>query len=550
MDANVEKTKKLLENGYKIVRIELKFQKQAGQDVLENIVTLKKDVNTKIIHSVNSPEYFDFVSHFKQVKDRYDSIEFIYVEDLGNYNRMMENQANRQVLQDHHKLKISGWEFSQGILTLNFKPSGPGNRIGLADFWIDLNKNPNFKEVDFKDEIEVYDRDNKLVFKGYVKNYENSVNTGFLSIQDLSLKMEHEKIAVEFIGMSPTDCVGLLTESVGFGFVPHGVPYKTNERNFIIIMPVQNLIIDQNFKIGNVEFYQKFDSLDDSLIRKSNNGRQNPLWNGNLPRARIEVEAKQFFEAITKGYTAISKAIDVAALRTDMSFPSVTINDTQKNFGFSYYRHLSRVKVPTWVYCREKDSQAHTFFNVESIIENILSLAIDPENYFTEINELYSDLIVKDNLTEDENNILQVLHWLRKSIQEGNNIDKFLSWWVAFEFLISGTKTKKLFTPSEISSLVKEVDATEFPDEKKEAIKSKLRMLNDSPLMEKFNHLRNALEVNFTDWELGILKTAREKRTDLIHGKKDVVIKDDELNKMRTILEKMLIKKVGKLKSG
>ena len=85
----------------------------------------------------------------------------------------------------------------------------------------------------------------------------------------------------------------------------------------------------------------------------------------------------------------------------------------------------------------------------------LIILEIDPQNFFEEVNEICSNLIIKEKPTKQENNILQVLHWLRKSIQEGNNKDKFIDLWIAFEFLISGTKPEKLFIKDEIAELNK-----------------------------------------------------------------------------------------------
>ena len=317
----------------------------------------------------------------------------------------------------------------------------------------------------------------------------------------------------------------------------------------IKIVITKNLIINQSFKIGNVEFYQKFDTLDDSLIRKSETGRKEMLWNGNFPRARITVKAKQFFEAIMNGYNSISRAIDVIALRTDISFPSVKISGDLKSFTFSYYKHLSKVKIPTWVYCREKKSHAHTFYNIESVIKNTLSLEVEPQKFFEEINGLCSDLISNNNLTQEENNLLQVFHWLRRSIQEGNKKDKLIDLWTAFEFLISDVKSATLFTPNDKSKLINIISEIDFNDKQKNAINSKIDMLNDSPLMEKFDSLRDVLGIDFSDAELNNLKNTRNKRNGLIHGRKDVLIEDNELNKMRTIIEKILIGKINSLDS-
>ncbi|MFA5064456.1 MAG: hypothetical protein WC566_03220 [Dehalococcoidia bacterium] len=544
MDSNVERFKRLMEDGYRILGIKMKFAKHNEQDTLEIDVTLKRGENTETVYSINSSEFLDYVNHFKKVKDKYDNDEFIYINDLSRYDSLMNQYHNQPVLSEHHQLRISGREFSKGIMTLYFRPAGVDNKQGLASFWIDLAQNPDFRNVDFKDEVEIYDRSHNIVLRGFAKNYESSDQTGFILVQDSSLKMEHERKSVEFIKMNTTDCVGLLAESCGFNFKPHGIPYNTDERDFIIIMPVQNLIIDRNFVIGNVEFYQDFNDLDDFLIRKSGTGRNNSLWNGNFPRAKVTIKARQFNEAIIGGYGIIAKAIDIIALRTDISFASPVINDDTNIFGFSYYKYLSRVKIPTWVYCREKDSEAHTLFNIESLIENTLALDIDPRGYFDDINSLCSDLMVKENISVDEMNILHALHWLRKSIQEGSNKDKFIDLWIAFEFLLSGTKSKKLFTNDQISELqrvIDNLDENSYVRTQKDAIKSKIEMLNDSPLMEKFNQLKFELGVDLSEWEIGILKTARRKRANLFHGRGDVEIKEGDLNKMRTILEKMLI---------
>lgn len=548
MDSNVEKTKKLLEAGYKIIHIEGKYGKPNQPDTFEYIVTLKNRENRELVKSVKSPEFMEFILHFKQAKDKYDNSEFIYDHDLERYGIMTADEQNHMILQDHHKIKISGHDFSQGITTISLKPGGRENRIGTAQIWIDLNKNPDFNNVDFKDEIEIRDNSNTILMRGYIKNYQSSENTGFLSIQDLTLKMESGKVTAEFNRMKPVDSMGLLAEFGEFTFKTD-FSYNTTPRAFEVILPVQNLVIDQTFKIGDVEFYQDFTTLDDSMIRKSNTVRTNPLWNGNFPRARILVIAHQFFEAITKGYEAICKAVDVISFRTDWTFPSIDIDDKKIFFIFSYYKYLSRVKSSTLVYCREIETQAHTFFNLESIIDNVLSFDIDSQEYFTPVNQLFDTFLKNNDITDEEGRILQVLHWLRKSIQEGNREDKFLDLWVAFEFLTSGTSMPKLFQPDEVSKLKKLIEKSDLSKEQLSDLQFRLNQLNEPPQMAIFNYLIKTLDVKFTNAEFKILSDARKKRTEIIHGRKNPDIKEEELNKMRTILEKVLIKKISVLKS-
>jgi len=338
------------------------------------------------------------------------------------------------------KMRISGRFFTEGILSLEYKQRVPYSLDVIGSIQIDLENNLEFQHVDFKDDIEIYKED-KLHFKGFVTNYQSTDKIGTINFRDYSLKLEDEKITAEFINMNPTDSLALLTQSSGFLFRPSPkIPYNTDERDFVLIIPVLNLTTAESFKIGNVEFYQKFDTIDDSLIQNSETGKKNLLWSSNFPRAKIIIKSRNFFDAIIKGYASISKTIDIIALRTDISFPSMNINADYYRFAFNHDTLLSKVKIPTCVYCREKNSQAIAFFDIESINEKKLSLNVNSQGFFKEVITLCDDLIEKDEFIKDENNFLQVLHWLRKAIQEGNDKDKFLDLWIAFEFLISGEK--------------------------------------------------------------------------------------------------------------
>lgn len=547
MDGNVEQMKKLLEEGYVMSKHQMNFQKKDGEDIMTDIVVLKKDSDEKTISSTNSAEFFNYIRHFKKIINKFDNGEFVYIEDLEQYNKNIKKESNYPALKDHHKLKISGYEFNEGIMTIFFNPSGPKNNKGLAEFWVDLEKNSDFANIDVKDELEVYDKSDKLIFRGHIKNFESSDKTAFVFAQDLSLKMEHEKVSAEFNNMHPTDCVGLLSESRGYRFCP-APPYNTSEREFTIIMPVQNLIIDTGFKIGDVDFYQKFDTLDDSLIRKSDNGRTNQIWNGNFPRARIVVTAKQFYEAITKGHKKIAQAIDIISLRVDLSFPTIKLNNNHENFNFSYYKNLAKVKIPTWLYCRENKSKAYCFYNLESLRENILNLGMEPDKYFKKINQLCKSLIEKEEYTQYEKNIFQSLHWLRRAIQEGNDKDKLIDLWTSFEFLISGVKPdEKLFTKEDKREMKKIISQTYFTTFQKNAIESKMNMINDPPLLAKFDMLVKELNITFSDSEIKILKNTRDKRNKLIHGLKDIVVEEIDLTKMRSVIEKVLIARIDKI---
>jgi hypothetical protein len=243
-------------------------------------------------------------------------------------------------------------------------------------------------------------------------------------------------------------------------------------------------------------------------------------------------------------------AIDLISLRTDISYPRIKIKDQNEYFVFDYYTYFSRVKIPTWVYCRERETNSHTIFNVEFLTENILALEYKPNDFFNKISEPFKELLCKSDRTQQEKNMLQVLHWMRRAIQTGENKDKLLDLWTAMEFLVSGTISKKIFCKDQIKNIKKIIESGQILQEnQKEILSKKLDMVNDVPLMQKIKIMEQAFEIELTTEEQGLLKSTRDKRNDLIHGNKDIDVTENELNKLRSIIELLLIGKISTMQN-
>jgi hypothetical protein len=551
MDESLSKMKDFLEKGYKIIRIEMNFKVNTPVNLLEYQMTLEKGHNKEVICS-SSDDFVNYVMHFEKIKNKFNNDEFVYIDDLNAYNKQIIGLLKDQVyIEDEHVIRIMGREFKNGIITLLFKPGSPTNKTGISVFKLNLKKNPEFLCCDLKDELKVYEKSNdKLVFTGFIKHcVVQNDDTATIIAQDGTLKLQNTRLSTEFIHMNPVEGAFTIAQSMGLIFHTN-YNIDTHKRSFIIIIPVKNLIINDGFKIGNVEFYQEFNTLDDVLIRKSQNGRTNQEWNGNYPRAKITVNANSFFAAIREGYEKVSTAIDLISLRTDISFPRMKIIDKYKNFKFDYYTYSSKVKIPSWVYCREKDTNSCMLFNIEFITENVLALEYKPQDYFLELNDLFDELMCKNKniYTQQEKNILQVLHWLRRAIQTGENKDKLLDLWTAMEFLVSGTKVEKLFCKDQKENIKSIIEAGQIlQDKQKEVLFNKLDRLNEVPIMEKIRLMGQKFDIKLTSEENEILGLTRRKRNNLIHGEKDIEISENELNKLRSIIEFLLIGKISDL---
>jgi dsDNA-specific endonuclease/ATPase MutS2 len=101
MDSDIEKTKKLLEEGYFILSIQEKYLKKYSQNITEITVKLKKGNDIQVIKACNSSEFFDYIGNFEKCKDKFDNPEFVFVEKSKKQIKRISN-----FLKNYHFLKI------------------------------------------------------------------------------------------------------------------------------------------------------------------------------------------------------------------------------------------------------------------------------------------------------------------------------------------------------------------------------------------------------------------------------------------------------------
>ena len=206
--------------------------------------------------------------------------------------------------------------------------------------------------------------------------------------------------------------------------------------------------------IGNIEFYKNFNTIDDKFIERSNIGKKVNEWISYPTRAKVVVNASELKTAIIEGYDKISTAVDIVALRTDLSFPKLKIGGDYEFPPFHYDELVAHVTIPVWVYCRENDTDLWIILNLNfSDDNNILKIGDDSREYFSIVNRLFSDSTYKNMIAQDKKSLLLALHWVRRSI-EGDKKDKMLDLWTAMELVISGAKTNPLFCDELIESII------------------------------------------------------------------------------------------------
>ncbi|MGB7571182.1 MAG: hypothetical protein WBL87_05445, partial [Methanothrix sp.] len=68
--------------------------------------------------------------------------------------------------------------------------------------------------------------------------------------------------------------------------------------------------------------------------------------------------------------------------------------------------------------------------------------------------------------------------------------------------------------------------------------------LNNVPIMEKFKVIAHEAGLELTESEQKLINLTRSKRNSIIHGKKEVIILDEELNKLLSVIEVILLSKI------
>jgi hypothetical protein len=538
---NLTRIKRLFEEGFLIEQIHYNYHK----GVLTTSVILTKGAVQEKIVSVNEENFFDYIRHFKKVEDGYGNLVFRFIEDLGDYEKRMKNLPEYTPVRDVYYIKVGERLMNKDVtITLLQKP-GPRVQLARAHFFVKISSNPEFPKLDLRDQVSIYAKDkDEPDYKGYVNHLIHGKDVAYFECETGPRSLRVEKINAEFIDFRASDSLHFVANVSGLTLkLPSEMKLDLSPRHFIVIAPVRDLIVKDTFRFGDVEFYPVFSSKDDHIIRRSNMGRRESDWGSNYPRARIVVNASSHFDAIDIGYSKIKDVICWFTLRNDLTFPVVDELGEKSAVGFNYFKYYSRVKLSPMVYCREKGTDHVCLFDTRDLVGNILSIEYDPNEYFRPTKRLFEPIMSKarDSLIQEEKNILLSLHWLARSIHEGNNVDKLLDLWTSLEFIVSRIKGKLHFSEPEKKLILRKIQELGLHENQLEIVEDKIAMLNDAPLMEKIRLFAENHRVDFTEGEWKLLRAMRRKRNDIIHGKKETDVPKEEIEKLRGIIERILL---------
>ncbi len=194
-----------------------------------------------------------------------------YPLKTSTLNRGLELSSEKSSLVENPViLKLSGRYFNKG---LGIQKSEKFHKTTIKRFYnfdIDLEINPEFLDCDLKDEIELFSKEkDEILFRGIIKECSVDEKNAIVKAQGVEAKLDY----ISVIGfeaskyLSPRDFFSLLispVEELRIGNTPD-IP-DTTLRDFIVIVPIKNLILAEDTKIGNAELYKRFNTIDDKII--------------------------------------------------------------------------------------------------------------------------------------------------------------------------------------------------------------------------------------------------------------------------------------------
>jgi hypothetical protein len=494
--------------------------------------------------------FFEFTSHFEKFRDNYGNNQFVYVEDINGYRQKIEELTEKGIVPKRpYKIIIGEVVLNSAFLYYLVLPGYGRAHVGAANFFVDLDKNPEFYQIDFRNPVEIRWTDKEEVaFRGYAHEVYVSEKSILFLCYGGTRRLFQGKVSCEFIGTTPEDSVYFLAISAGITAVFDGAaqPSLTN-RKFKVVFPVGGLDIPADFKIEQVVFTNNVQNVLPEAIRKSKTIASLP-WSAASAFAIVDIDAKSFFDALVRADEIVKRAVDWVQFRTDISLPCITENGKRIMIGYNLSKSFSKCFLIPYGLAIDSKTDGALFYLLTIQSGHKLVFHHNPREFFEPLNSLWEKLAL---IYSQESGSIQPLYeglsWLMQTFEVESLVDNLIQLWVAFEFICSNERVPELVSQGSISRTIGSIRSLGLPDTEEEAIIRNVLQINSPPLMAKWKHLLSRLGVSLTEREAKLISKLRKERNKIEHGKKLGEMTVDDIEKFRSILERVLLNKAIQL---
>ena len=349
---------------------------------------------------------------------------------------------------------------------------------------------------------------------------------------------------------SPVDLLDFIYSIIGFKkLVNH--PDHSFCRWFQVVIPIENLNIAQDFGLGSVTFVKRDNSEIMRILSEADD-----MFGSYETYALVHVNEVMMFDAYQKAKREIENAIyllmnlwrddspcHIHGLEHVVRSKSLKHYDT--NVALSELVYLECVFPQTKLLCNTKFILNENVTNIDAGFVDSLSCIEDFERKLMQADEEPQGIHAS---------IFSALKWLLKAWESNDSDDQVIYANTAIEFLVAREKGVPLLTKSKRRSICDELQESIAKhagdvldsDGIKKLVDKFSKACTDTPFMAKLRSLIKRCEIPVTESEMELIGRLREKRNDIVHGKKSIEIDKQELRLVCEIVSTIALYKLRK----
>ena len=249
-----------------------------------------------------------------------------------------------------------------------------------------------------------------------------------------------------------------------------------------------------------------------------------------------------------KAEEAAKRAVDWLQFRTDITLPCIEHEGQKIMLSYNMSKAFSKCFLIPHSLAIDSISKGAIFNTLNVQSGHSLVFHHSPQDVFDPLVPIVDKLQhLNTQFGEKVQPLYETLGWLMQSFEIESLIDNLLQLWIAFEFVCTNEKVAKLVSDTTIGNSVLAVQGLGLPKAEEDVLIQGLMRINDTPLMVKWQKLLRRLDVSLSVTEQKLVRSLRTERNKLIHGKKSCKLTIEDLEKFRSILERIFIKKASSL---
>lgn len=329
--------------------------------------------------------------------------------------------------------------------------------------------------------------------------------------------------------------------------------YKQSYNWYTVIIPINNLSVESEFGIGNVrllkhtngelkEFQKHLDSS--PIISKS--------------YSKVYINEYNFYNAYVKAKKQIEQSMDllINIARDDSIYSNHSVATQIIDKDLSYFS--AKPELDTWCYIENSFYEKKVIFNSKSIATK--SELIISNSTLIALNdcEKIELMMIKLAESEDKNTLplFNALKWIRKAWDSTDEDDQIIYSIIALEFVVSGEKGEPLIERTKRKLIKKDLENSirsryKVSDNLENLILKVLDKFDyaysDTPFFVKLQKLIERLEIPLQDNYIKLIRTARDKRNDIIHGRNSETISYYDIKRLCEIVSQITFCKISSM---